>query len=309
MFTVTRDFYIANQTVIDLIPARTTAFTLLGTNITAINAIVASQSSNISGVTTDKKVLRNNLDTLSIGIFAPALVWAKINQNNTLAAEFDYTLNDIQKVKDDSIVAFLTHRYSLINPPVPSIADYGITPALLTAWQAAMTAFQPIIATPRSARVSKKVYTSQLSNLFQATNVHLRDTLDNLMLPFRTQNRDLYLGYRSSRIIIDRRGPGTSTPTTPPTPTVNIKINGTVAGNMFPLPNASITVTVGATNYPTIAGAAGIYAVSIPNPTVSTDATITASAPNFTPETRNITLEPNQNQTQDFNLTSAPPMP
>jgi hypothetical protein len=132
------------------------------------------------------------------------------------------------------------------------------------------------------------------------------------MLALRATQPNLYLGYQSSRIIIDRRGPGTEnppSPPTPPTPPATIKISGTVAGNMFPLPNASITVTVGANSYPTIAGAAGIYAVSIPNPTPSTPATITASAPNFTPETRNITLQPGQDQTQDFNLTSAPPMP
>ncbi len=92
-------------------------------------------------------------------------------------------------------------------------------------------------------------------------------------------------------------------------PTATIKISGTVASNMFPLPNAAVMVSIGMESYPTIAGAAGIYSVSVPNPSVQTPAIISASGPNVIPENRNIMLEPNENQTQDFNLTSAPPMP
>jgi hypothetical protein len=307
MFLVVRTFHTNNALVIDTVPARAAAFGLHSTRVTAINALVSTQSGNDSGITADKAALRNTLDTLSFDHMTAALAWARIQSNQTLAAEFDYTQSDIQKVKDDTIIAFCQHRYQLINSNSVALADYGILPATLTAWQTAMTAYEPLITGPRVAKVSKKVITAQIKSLFKQTNDHLRNILDPLMLALRATQPQLYLGYQSSRIIIDRRGPGSENPPTPPTTT--IKIDGTVAGNMFPLPNASITVTVGATSYPTIAGPAGIYAVSIPNPAPSTAATITASAATFTPETRNITLQPNQNQTQDFNLTSAPPMP
>jgi len=310
MFLVVRTFHVDNSTFLDTVTARAAAFGLHATRITAINALVSVQTGNITGIATDKTILRSALNTLAFDHMTAALAWARNISNNTLAAEFDYTLWDIEKIKDDTVIAFCQHRYQLISANSAALADYGILATTLAAWQTAMDAFAPLVAGPRSATVSKKVITSQIKSLFKQTNDHLRNILDPLMLALRATQPQLYLGYQSSRIIIDRRGPGTSTPTTPTTPpTTTIKIDGTVAGNMFPLPNASITVTVGATSYPTIAGPAGIYAVSIPNPAPSTAATITASAATFTPETRNITLEPNQNQTQDFNLTSAPPMP
>jgi len=62
---------------------------------------------------------------------------------------------------------------------------------------------------PRSARVSKKVITAQLKTIFKQTNDHLRKILDPHMPTLRASQPDLYLGYQSSRIIIDRRGPST----------------------------------------------------------------------------------------------------
>jgi hypothetical protein len=215
----------------------------------------------------------------------------------------------ISQIKDDTIQAFLELRITIVNDNIAALNDYGITAPLVTQWQAALTTYLSFLTAPRGAIVQRSVQTSNLRSLFKQTSDHLKKVVDPLMITLRTSQPDLYDTYTRSRIIIDRRGPGNGNPPTPTPPTTTIKIDGTVAGNMFPLPNASITVTVGATSYPTIAGPAGIYAVSIPNPAPSTAATITASAATFTPETRNITLEPNQNQTQDFNLTSAPPMP
>ncbi len=309
MFNLVSTVYTTYQAVIDTVPARTAAFTKHNTNRNSILQAVGGQSSSTIGPTIDKAQAREELNLFTDTVFAPVRAWAAVNGNNTIGAQFKLSPTQISQIKDDTIQAFLELRITIVNDNIAALNDYGITAPLVTQWQAALTTYLSFLTAPRGAIVQRSVQTSNLRSLFKQTSDHLKKVVDPLMITLRTSQPDLYDTYTRSRIIIDRRGPGNGNPPTPPTPSVDIKISGTVAGNMFPLPNASITVTVGATSYPTIAGPAGIYAVSIPNPSPSTPATITASAPNFTPETRNITLEPNQNQTQDFNLTSAPPMP
>ena len=307
MYNTTGLFHSENQLIIDLVPARATAFARLNTNRTALAAAIGGQSVQTTGSTKDNQLMRSNLVTLTFAILQPSAAWATIVENNTLRDQFNVSKSELKDIKDETFPAFCRERLTLVNDNLIALADYGITAAITTVWATAIDNYDAALGRPRLAVTTRSTKTQTIKSLISETGKLLKNVIDPLMAPFQTQDPELFDGYTKARIIIDRRGQGNNP--TPPTPSVDIKIDGTVAGNMFPLPNASITVTVGATSYPTIAGPAGIYAVSIPNPAPSTAATITASAPNFTPETRNITLEPNQNQTQDFNLTSAPPMP
>jgi len=310
MFLVVRTFHTNNALILDTVPARAAAFGLHSTRITAINAIASAQSGNITGIATDKAILRSALDTLAFDHMTAALVWARLQSNNTLAAEFDYTRSDIEKVKDDSIIAFCQHRYQIMDANSATLADYGILPATLAAWQTAMTAYEPLVPGPRSARVSKKVLTAQLKTLFKQTNDHLRDILDPLMLALRASQPDIYLGYQSSRIIIDLKGPGNGDSPTPPA-TTDIIVSGTIyAVNISnPLPNATITILVGTTPYAATANNLGQYSRKIPAAPTNQPATITASATDHTPDSRQITIPTSGNLTEDFILQPTPPIP
>lgn len=316
MFLVVRTFRNGNAAVIDAVPARAAAFGLHSTNITAINAIASAQSGNISGVAADKAALRNALDTLAFEHFTAALAWARTQSNNTLAAEFDYTQSDIEKVKDDSIIPFCQHRYQIINDNSAALADYGILPATLTAWETAMTAYEPLVPGPRSARVSKKVLTAQLKTLFKQTNDHLRDIIDPLMLALRSSQPALYLGYQSSRIIIDRRGPGngdnpTPPPPPPPPPASKFIVTGTVTDMMSGNPIEGATVTLSAIDLEVtdMTGPDGSYEVGVEDVSAPMAGNITASADGYTPQSRGVNIGPDVLATENFSLDILPPPP
>lgn len=221
MYIVVYNFYIANQLTLDLVIARATAFGLLGTNLSAINTQIAGQSANTTGVTQDKTALRNTLNNITVTLLASAKVWAVVTENNTLAAEFDYSLSEIQEIKDDTMQGFCDHRIELVTDNLAALADYGIDNNAVTAWQDALDAFVAKVESPREAINTRHLHTANLKTLFKSTGKLFRDRLDPLMLVFKTTDPDLYAAYQQARIIIER-GSTPSQPTPPPSDTIEI---------------------------------------------------------------------------------------
>lgn len=310
MFNLVSAFYTAHQAIIDAIPARTAAFTTHNTNRAAILAAVGAQSSATTGSTLDKAQARELLNLITDTVFAPVRAWATVNNDNTTLAQFEFSPTQISQIKDDTIQAFLELRITIVNTNIVALADYGITPALITQWEDALTNYLTFLTAPRGAIVQRSVQTSNLRTLFKQTSGHLKTVVDPLMVTLRASHPDLFNEYTRARIIIDRRGPGTpGTPTPPSVPTIKISGIITHAVLLTPVTGATVVITVGTLTYTATTGAAGIYTKDVPSPTVATPASITASAPGLMLQNRAITLQPTQNQTQDFALQPTPPPP
>jgi len=257
MYGVVLTLYTANQAVIDTVAARATAFGALQTNVTAINTNIANQSLVVTGVSADKAQARATLNGLSQVIFGLARTWALAVGDLTNAGEFDFSLSEIAKVKDDSITPFVEHRLAIVNSNLPALADYGITAALVTQWENAITDYGSVVSLPRTAIVSRSTSTTQLRQLFNDTQRLLRETIDPLMLPFKVSDPELYTKYRKARIIIDRRGIGDI----PPEPGQTMKLTGTVthAVTAAPLPNVEVTIFRSSGNITVLTNASGNY--------------------------------------------------
>jgi hypothetical protein len=290
MYVVVLEHYAANQTTIDAVVARATAYAALSTRVTGIRALIADQSGNISGVTQNKAALRASLDNLAIGILAPALVWARATDNLILAAEFNYPLSEIQKIKDDTIASFCNHRYALVNANIATMADYGITPAMLTAWNSAISNYEAVTGSPRSARVSRSVFTIALRTHFKEANALLKNTLDPLMNSFRTSDADLYNGYRRARIIIDRRGQNTGS--------ISGKVSS--AADSSPIIGAELSITPRPSTV--LSGSDATYRFSYLPAGIYT---VKCTAPGFLPADKTIVLTSSQTATADFVLIPA----
>ena len=209
MIIVVSDFYSDNQTTIDTVPALTTGFGSLATARAAINAAVAGQSANSKGVTENKADLRNALDLLAYTIMAPAKAWAIETDNTEFSEEFNYALSSIQRIKDDTIGSFCTHRIEIVNANIATMGDYGVTQPQVDAWSDAVDDYNAVVGAPREATNTKSLYTESLKNLFSDVRTLFKEKLDPLMTPFLLSEPDLYKGYRRSRIIVNRKGSGT----------------------------------------------------------------------------------------------------
>lgn len=304
MYLVVQDFYQDNQAIIDTVLARANAFAQLNANITAINQQAAGQSTNTTGVAQDKSALRDTLDNITAATLATAKAWANANSNNTLAAEFDYSLSEIQRIKDDTMQAFCDHRIQLINDNLAALVDYGIDAAAITAWQDALNAYTAVLESPRQAINTRALHTQNLKTLFSATSELFTEQLDPLMLRFKQENPPIYAAYKQARIVINRRSGGTDSnqPNT-------ITITGNVANadTTAPIQNATVTITAPDAPEPitTTTDQDGNYQLAFDDVPVNTtyNGTIQASAQGFDPQTNPIQVEAGKSYTFDFTLT------
>lgn len=317
MFNLVSEFYTANQAVIDAVTARTAAFTAHNANRAAILANLSGQTSNTQGSTADKAEAREQLSLMAETIFLPVRAWATVNGNQTIRAEFDYGRNAIAKIKDDTIEAFLNHRIAIVNDNLPALTDYGITAALVTQLQNALTDYLAFLSAPRGAIVRRSVNTANLKALFRTASAHLRNVVDPLMVTLRATQPDLYKEYTRSRIVIDRRGPGNGGDNPPPPPATGIRISGTVRsqnGNMgigkatvraFKTSQGPGPGTIEVTSAPD-----GTYLIAQDVLTEAMTITIEVTAAGYLPQSRNLDVVPGQTyQGEDFSLMSMPPSP
>ena len=267
MFRAVNMLYLANQAQIDVVPARTTAFIQHQTNITAIEVKAGLRSTTTTGVTQDKRTLRINLENLTYGIIQQVKAYAISINNNTLLAEMNFEQSYVRGIKDDTLGPWSQQRLNSVNAILPSLIPYGITAAEVAAWQAAISAFIPVISAPRSAQVVISGHVQDLKNLFTTSNAHLDNTVDSLMNVFRASSPSLYYSYAQSREIIDR-GHGPATPTTPANPPLTGVVNsGSIVSVFSPATTEyTPTITLRIKNTTTTPAIGPIYIYTANNP-------------------------------------------
>ncbi len=262
MFRAVNMFYLANQAVIDAVPARTTAFAQHQTNITNIEIKAGLRSTTTTGITQDKRVLRINLENITYSIIQQVKAYTISINNNTLRAEMDFEISYVRAIKDDSLGPWAQQRLNTVNSIIAALAAYGITPVEAAQWQAAIDAFIPNISAPRSAQVTLSGHVNDLKNLFTLANKHLDETIDSLMNAFRVSSPSLFHNYTQSREIIDRgHGPGTGPNPGPGNPPVTGTVPAMQIVNVFGPANAQwvagITIKIkNTTTSPAIGGLA-----------------------------------------------------
>lgn len=302
MFHLVNDFYLQNQVVLDAVLARATAFTALSDNIKAINLEAGLQSTNTTGVAKDKSELRNTLDNTTLSILQSAKAWALATDNNTLAAEFDYSLTDLQRIKDDTMQGFCDYRITLINDNLASLADYGIDAASVTAWENALDAYVALLSGPREAVNARHLHTQNLKALFSSTSELFSEQLDPLMVIFKTTDPALYSAYKQARIIINRGGKPSDSNTQPKAG----KLFGTVTNAMDGVGISGANIFYSPSESPITTAVDGTYEKEA-LPTGETP--IHVEATGFESFDTTITLEENADFELSVQLNPTPPIP
>lgn len=305
IFNLVSSFYTVHQAVIDLVPARTSAFTQHNANRAAILTAVGGQSSSTTGPTLDKAQAREQLDLLTDTVFAPVRAWAAVNNDNTTREQFAFSLSQISQIKDDTIQAFLELRINIVNANLSALSDYGITPVLVTQWHDALTLYLSFLTAPRGAIVQRSVQTSNLRTLFKLTSDHLRNVADPLMVTLRASQPDIFDEYTRSRIIIDRKGPGSAS--NPPAPGQTMKLTGTVthAVTAAPLPNVEVTIIRTSGNITVLTIASGNYTTNAIQLTASETVQVRFRRAELNDRTETVTLVPGHDKVLNVTMTPA----
>lgn len=203
MYRVTEQLLDDNNAIWSATPAFVTAKTAFSANITAISLASQQQQAVITGIATDKRVLKRTLVEVAAPIAAAVIAYASQTNNNELLEAVNYSQSDLNFTRDDMLTDRCQIIHNKANDNLAALADYGITAPLLNALQDAINAYAVKVPAPGTARQSKKTATINLRNLFNDTDTILKMQLDKLMLTFKNSHPDFYHNYTGGREIID----------------------------------------------------------------------------------------------------------
>jgi hypothetical protein len=175
----------------------------LQTVVTGIEQAAGLQSTATSGAFTDKNVLQETLCQALFVVTSGTKAYAASVSNNTLEEEMNYSITDLRRIGDETIVPFTDNIVLLVTPHLAALAPFGITPLVMTALSTAKTNYKNFISIPRMAVTAKAAQTEALPPLFtQGTNI-CRKILDPIAVTLKAANPDWYNQYQNVRKIIN----------------------------------------------------------------------------------------------------------
>lgn len=203
MYRVVEKLLDDNNIIWNGTPAFVTTKTAFSSKLTAISTASQQQQAIITGISTDKNILKTSLVDIATPVAAAVIAYASQTNNNELLNAVNYTHTQLIKTRDDMLGDRCQIIHTKANDNLVALAAYGITAAVLTTLQNAITTYTTKVPAPGTAKQSKKTATINLRNLFKETDVILKFQLDKLMLVYKTTNSDFYNNYVGGREIID----------------------------------------------------------------------------------------------------------
>ena len=192
-----------NLTLITPITALNTAYNTFKTKVTVIYATAKQQGIQLTGVAEDKMVLKRNLAHTGNIVAMVVKAYAVSKGDNTLKAEVDFAESTLFANRDETIINNCQTIYDRANTNLAALAAFGITTAVMTTLQNALTAFRTKVAAPTVARDVRAVATENLVLQLDEANSILRNQVDNNIKIFQLSNPDFWKLYRNARKIID----------------------------------------------------------------------------------------------------------
>ena len=203
MFYATDKFLDENSAVLGTVPALVAATLEFQANMKAIEGAVEKQVIDITGFAKDKAEAEDAMIGLTLAVAGGTRAYATVIGDSVLAEKMNVTTSALRKHRDAVVAQHSQGIHNEANAVVASLADYGVTPAVLTDLQNAIDRYVAAIAAPRVAITDRKGATAEIRELMKDTTKLLVKRIDSLVEQFRVTNPDLVRGYEDARIIVD----------------------------------------------------------------------------------------------------------
>ena len=186
------------------------------TGLAGLETFVTQHGQVITGSATDKRREKQELETAAHELGLALVCWFKSINDETNAEAVDRSISNWQRLRDEALLQqsqiVIDKAQAVVGgPDAAAAADYGVTPAAITALTNERNDYVEVIAAPQQKIAARKALTTQFRPEFNAVSAHL-DDMDNLVLQYRKTpaGRAMVAAYQASRIIRDfGHGPGT----------------------------------------------------------------------------------------------------
>ena len=202
-----RDFLNKNAAITSTLPTFGELFPQFNDNLSQIQVLGEQQEINKSGISEHKNLLRSDLVAKALDISRKTEVYAKMNNNSVLAKEVHYTETELNKSSDSGLKDKSLVIWDKANTNVTALAEYGVSPEMLTALKNGIDLFNASIPTTRTGKAETKQITTQFADLFNANDAILAK-FDLLVEVVRLTQPEFYSAYKGIRRIINT-GTGT----------------------------------------------------------------------------------------------------
>lgn len=164
------------------------------------------QSAPITGVSEDKKQVREEIEMVLDHICRKMTAYANVSNNMTLRDQVNYSFTKISLQRDTLLIDLTQNVIDLANYNLNKLVDYNIDANMISNLQNKLDEFNDILSSPRQQIINRKGATKQLSILFREGDAILKNEMDLLIVEFEKNNPDFVRNYKNARIIIDLRG-------------------------------------------------------------------------------------------------------
>lgn len=221
-----------NTSIIGSVVAFKTAVGAFKTKIASIIGTEQLTDVPLKGIAEDKTVSKQSLCQLAADVASLIYAYAAATGNNTLREEANFPITKLLRTRDDQLAPRCQNIHDIGDTNLAAVKDYGLSAAILTSLQDAITAYAAQTPKPRTALSQRKTYNANIAALFVEADAILKSQMDKTIVSFKAANPDFVSEYLSNRIIID---PATTT----------TKLTGTVTNKTTaaPIKNATVTAT------------------------------------------------------------------
>lgn len=169
-----------------------------------------AQTLETTGITTDKTAKRAAMTEKTLFMENRLQSYANVVNNPELLESIKYSASDLKKARDTDVIGICNTVLAKANANAAAIVTYGVTAAMITELQAAITAYSATLAKPKAAKSQTKTATENLTKLFKEADELLTKRLDLDIELFKTSKPEFYSQYKTARIIIPTGGGATS---------------------------------------------------------------------------------------------------
>jgi len=176
--------------------------TLLKNKIDEIELIKEAQETDITGWAMDKKAKKLDIVKKAMVMAGGPKAYGLASSNNVLVQEVSYTRSELKKDRDTDFTTKVRVIFNKAKANKVELVNYGITDAMITAFDALIAEYEAMVQDPRSKIAERKSATKQLDVLMDEAE-DIVEIMDGMVEQYAESNPDFYNSYKAARIIVD----------------------------------------------------------------------------------------------------------
>jgi hypothetical protein len=206
MYHAVEFFCNTNIAIINTKPAFAAAFAAFVSKITVLVGSQAIVLNPTLGIAKDKSALKKILCKTASDIASLVFAYANKTNNQTLSQQVNYSFTRLYRKPSISTAVTCKNIYDLANNNLAALEFYGVTVAMLSALQTAISNYSDSVPKPQNAKATKQTANANIKKLIKEVDKILKNEMDKLVVGFKTANPNFVITYFNIRVIIDPAG-------------------------------------------------------------------------------------------------------